>query len=146
MVGTAPDPYVARDMIVQLKPDVLTLDIEMPRMDGMTFLRKLMKYYPLPVIIVSSLTPRGGEVALEALEAGAVEVMCKPGGSFTVGDMAVELMDKIKAAAIARCARHDARRPGQLSPLPRRLDDPHHQQGDRHRRLHRRDPGPARTS
>ena len=63
VLGTAPDPYVARDKIVRLKPDVIILDIEMPRMDGITFLRKLMRYYPLPVIIVSSLTPEGGELA-----------------------------------------------------------------------------------
>lgn len=99
VVGTAPDPYVARDKIVLTKPDVITLDIEMPRMDGITFLRKLMKHYPLPVVIVSSLTPKGGELALEALDLGAVEVMCKPGESYTVGDMSVELVDKIKAAA-----------------------------------------------
>lgn len=99
VVGTAPDPYVARDKIVTLKPDVVTLDIEMPRMDGVTFLRKLMRHYPLPVIIVSSLTAKGGELAVEALEAGAVEVMCKPGAAYTVGDMSVELIDKIKAAA-----------------------------------------------
>jgi two-component system chemotaxis response regulator CheB len=99
VVGTAPDPYIARDKIVELKPDVITLDIEMPRMDGVTFLRKLMKYHPLPVIIVSSLTPKGGELALEALDAGAVDVMCKPGSAYTVGDMSVELVDKIKAAA-----------------------------------------------
>lgn len=99
VVGAAPDPYVARDKIVGLKPDVLTLDIEMPRMDGITFLRKLMRHYPLPTIIVSSLTERGGELALEALHAGAVEVMCKPGAAYTVGDMSVELCDKIKAAA-----------------------------------------------
>ena len=99
VIGTAPDPYVARDKIIKLKPDVITLDIEMPRMDGITFLQKLMKYYPLPVVIVSSLTPKGGELALEALNAGAVEVMCKPGSSYTVGDMLVELIDKIKTAA-----------------------------------------------
>src|SRR5210317_70802 len=68
VIGTAPDPYVARDKIVKLKPDVITLDIEMPRMDGITFLRKLMKYFPLPVIIVSSLTEDGSELALEALD------------------------------------------------------------------------------
>ena len=99
VVGTAPDPYVAREKILRLKPDVITLDIEMPRMDGITFLRKLMRYYPLPVIIVSSLTPEGGKLAMEALDAGAVEVMSKPGASYTVGDMSVELIDKIKAAA-----------------------------------------------
>ncbi|MBN2212441.1 MAG: chemotaxis response regulator protein-glutamate methylesterase, partial [Sedimentisphaerales bacterium] len=102
VVGAACDPYVARDKILSLKPDVLTLDVEMPRMDGITFLRKLMQHYPLPVIIVSSLTPEGGEVAMEALQIGAVEVMCKPGGSFTVGDMAEELARKIKAAYQAR--------------------------------------------
>jgi two-component system chemotaxis response regulator CheB len=99
VVGTAPDPYIARDKIVELKPDVLTLDIEMPRMDGLTFLRRLMKYYPVPTVVVSSLTPKGGELAMEALEAGAVDVMCKPGTSYTVGDMSVELIEKIKAAS-----------------------------------------------
>ncbi len=102
IVGTAPDPYVARDKIVELKPDVVLLDMEMPRMDGLTFLKKLMKYYPLPVIIVSSLTPRGGELALEAMNAGAVEVMCKPGSSLSVNDMSGALIDKIRAAAWAR--------------------------------------------
>jgi len=102
VVGTAPDPYVARDKIVTLKPDVLTLDIEMPRMDGLTFLKKLMRYKPMPVIIVSSLTPKGGKLALEAIESGAVEVLCKPGASYSVGDMGKQLADKIKAAALAR--------------------------------------------
>jgi len=100
-VGTAPDPYVARDKIVTLKPDVITLDVEMPRMDGLTFLRKLMHHHPLPVIVVSSLTQRGGDLALEALDSGAVDVMCKPGSSYSVGDMSIALIDKIKAAARA---------------------------------------------
>lgn len=99
VVGTAPDPFVARDKIVALKPDVVTLDIEMPRMDGITFLKKLMRYYPLPVVVVSSLTAKGGDLALEAMDAGAVDVLCKPGAAYTVGDMSVELTDKIKAAA-----------------------------------------------
>lgn len=105
VIGSAPDPYVARDKIVTLQPDVITLDMEMPRMDGLTFLRKLMKYYPLPVVVVSSLTPKGSQLALDALKAGAVEVLCKPGASYTVGDMAVELIDKIKAASKARLDR-----------------------------------------
>jgi two-component system, chemotaxis family, protein-glutamate methylesterase/glutaminase len=105
VVGTAPDPFVARDKIVQRKPDVITLDIEMPRMDGLTFLKKLMHYYPLPVIIVSSLTPQGGKMALEALEAGAVEVLSKPGGAYSVGDMTVHLKEKIRAAARASVRR-----------------------------------------
>jgi len=99
IVGTAPDPYVARDKIVKLEPDVVTLDIEMPRMDGITFLKKLMQHHPIPVVVVSSLTSEGGKLALEAIESGAVEVLSKPGSAYTVGDMSVELIDKIKAAA-----------------------------------------------
>ncbi|MBN2331541.1 MAG: chemotaxis response regulator protein-glutamate methylesterase [Deltaproteobacteria bacterium] len=99
VVGTAPDPYVARDKIVALKPDVITLDIEMPRMDGLTFLRKLMKYYPIPVIIVSSLTQQGSRIALEAMESGALEVLAKPGEAYTVGDMGQQLAQKIRAVA-----------------------------------------------
>ncbi|MFH1076861.1 MAG: chemotaxis response regulator protein-glutamate methylesterase [Pseudomonadota bacterium] len=102
VVGSAPDPYVARDKIVMLKPDVITLDIEMPRMDGITFLKKLMKYYPMPVIIVSSLTPSGSKMALEAMECGAIDVLAKPSGSYSVGDMSCQLIEKIKGAAIAR--------------------------------------------
>jgi len=105
VVGTAIDPYIARDKIIKLKPDVVTLDVEMPRMDGITFLRKLMKYYPIPIIIVSSLTPKGGKLALEAMNAGAVDVMCKPGAAYTVGDMSVELIDKIKSAAAVDMSR-----------------------------------------
>lgn len=102
VVGTACDPYVARDKIVALKPDVITLDIEMPRMDGLSFLKKLMNYYPLPVIIVSSLNQEGSQIALDALESGAVDIMAKPGASYTVGDMATELREKIKAAALVK--------------------------------------------
>lgn len=105
VVGTAPDPYVARDKIIALSPDVITLDIEMPRMDGLSFLRKLMKYHPLPVIIVSSLTPVGGKLALEAIEAGAVEVIAKPGGSYSVNDMTEGLLHKIRAASKINMAR-----------------------------------------
>ena len=97
VVGTAPDPYVARERIVKLKPDVITLDIEMPRMDGITFLKKLMQYYPLPVIIVSSLTTKGSKLALEALSLGALEVIAKPGEAYSVGDMGVQLAEKIRA-------------------------------------------------
>ena len=105
VIDTAPDPFIARDKIVALKPDVVTLDIEMPRMDGLTFLGKLMKHYPLPVIIVSSLTPEGGRMAVEALELGAVEVMCKPGAAYSVGEMSADLADKIKAAARSKVVR-----------------------------------------
>jgi len=99
VIGTAPDPYIARDKIVRLKPDVITLDIEMPRMDGLTFLKKLMRYYPLPVIIVSSLTKKGGSLAMEALSIGALEVISKPSTSYSVGDMTIQLADKIRAVA-----------------------------------------------
>jgi two-component system chemotaxis response regulator CheB len=99
VVGSAPDPYIARDKIVRLKPDVITLDIEMPRMDGLTFLKKLMRYYPLPVIIVSSLTKKGSRLAMQALSLGALEVISKPSGSYSVGDMSIQLADKIKAIA-----------------------------------------------
>lgn len=102
VVGTAPDPYVARDKIVKLKPDVITLDIEMPRMDGITFLKKLMQYYPLPVIIVSSLTTRGSQLALEALSLGALDVVSKPGAAYSVGDMSTQLAEKIRAVNRAK--------------------------------------------
>ncbi|MFZ5352835.1 MAG: protein-glutamate methylesterase/protein-glutamine glutaminase [Bacillota bacterium] len=106
VIGTAPDPYIARDKIVHLAPDVIILDIEMPKMDGITFLGKLMKHHPMPVIIVSSLAEKGGEVALKALETGAVEVMAKPGASYTVKDMGEQLIEKIKAASKAKITRY----------------------------------------
>jgi two-component system chemotaxis response regulator CheB len=105
VVGTAPDPYIARDKIVHLKPDVIILDIEMPRMDGLTFLKKLMKYYPLPVIIVSSLTQKGSAMAVEAIEDGAIEVLAKPGGAYSVGDMCIQLKEKIRASSRANMKR-----------------------------------------
>jgi two-component system chemotaxis response regulator CheB len=93
VVGGAADPFVARDMILQHKPDVVTLDIEMPRMDGLTFLKKLMAHYPLPVIIVSSVTQSGSAASIEALRAGALEVISKPGGPQSVG----QVVDRIAA-------------------------------------------------
>jgi two-component system, chemotaxis family, protein-glutamate methylesterase/glutaminase len=107
VIGVAPDPYVARERIVNLKPDVITLDIEMPRMDGLTFLKKLMKYYPLPTIIVSSLTPQGGKLTLEAMDIGAVDVIAKPGTAYSVGDMSAQLAEKIRAASRARIIKRD---------------------------------------
>jgi two-component system, chemotaxis family, protein-glutamate methylesterase/glutaminase len=102
VVGTAPDPYIARDKILALKPDVLTLDVEMPRMDGLTFLKKVMQYRPLPVIIISSLGQTSCQVALDALRLGAVEVLAKPGGPYSVGELRTSLAGKIRAAAVAR--------------------------------------------
>lgn len=108
VVATAPDPYVARDKILESRPDVVLLDLEMPRMDGLSFLKKLMKHYPLPVIIVSSLTPKGGELAVEAINAGAVDVMCKPGSSLSVNNMSEALIEKIRGAAVARVSKTGA--------------------------------------
>jgi two-component system chemotaxis response regulator CheB len=104
VVGTAPDPYVARDKILALSPDVLTLDIEMPRMDGLTFLKKLMVFRPMPVIVISSLGQASCEAGMDALRAGAVEVIAKPGGPFSVGDLKISLANKIRAAAASRVA------------------------------------------
>ncbi len=104
IVGTAPDPYIARNKIVELKPDVITLDLEMPRMDGLTFLKKLMKGMPTPVIIVSGITAKGCALSIDALESGAVDVIEKP--SFTdqvsLNSFASRLCDKVVAASKAR--------------------------------------------
>lgn len=102
VVGTAPDPYIARDKIVELKPDVITLDVEMPRMDGITFLRALMKHYPIPTIVCSSLTAEGSRTAIEAMNAGAVDVVCKPNGMYSVDNMARDLIGRIKLASRSR--------------------------------------------
>jgi two-component system chemotaxis response regulator CheB len=105
VVGAAPDPYVARDMILSRDPDVLTLDIEMPRMDGLTFLKKLMHFHPLPTVVISSLAQPSCRAAIEAMELGAVEVLAKPGGPYSVGDLRQSLANKIRAAASARVRR-----------------------------------------
>ena len=101
VVGTAIDPYVAREKIAQLSPDVLTLDVEMPRMDGLSFLEKLMRHHPLPVVVVSSLTPRNSEAAIRALALGAVEVIAKPGSAFSLPDVSKQLVRAVRAAARA---------------------------------------------
>ncbi len=102
VVGTAPDPYIAREKILSLDPDVLTLDIEMPRMDGLTFLNKLMLYHPMPVIVISSLGHSSCESCIDALRIGAVEVLAKPGGPYSVGDLRATLPAKLRAAAASR--------------------------------------------
>lgn len=106
IIGAAVDPYVARDKIVKLKPDVITLDLEMPRMDGLSFLAKLMKHYPMPVVVVSSLTPKNSENAIRALELGAVDVLCKPGSAYSTLDISRDLAMSIRGAASARIDRH----------------------------------------
>ena len=102
VIGTAVDPYVARDKIVKLQPDVITLDLEMPRMDGLSFLAKLMKHYPMPVVVFSSLTPKNSDNALKALDLGAVEVLCKPGASYSTQQVSKDLARAIRSAARAR--------------------------------------------
>ena len=99
VVGSAIDPYDAREKIFQLRPDILTLDLEMPRMDGLSFLAKLMKHHPLPVVVVSSQAPEGSKSAMAALELGAVEIVPKPGSQFTVPDVGQKLIYALRAAA-----------------------------------------------
>lgn len=102
VVGGAIDPFMAREKIAQLRPDVLTLDIEMPRMDGLSFLDKLMKHYPLPVVVVSSLAPENSENALRALSLGAIDIVSKPGSQFSAPDVRKELVRAIRTAAKAQ--------------------------------------------
>ena len=118
VVGTAADPLVARDLIKQTNPDVLTLDVEMPRMDGLEFLEKLMRLRPMPVVMVSSLTERGSEIALRALELGAIDFVTKP--KLGVRDGLTQYTEliagKIRAAAQARAAARPARRRAERRP------------------------------
>ncbi|GAB2864856.1 chemotaxis response regulator protein-glutamate methylesterase [Pseudoduganella ginsengisoli] len=104
VVGVAPDPLVARELIKQTNPDVLTLDVEMPKMDGLDFLEKLMRLRPMPVVMVSSLTERGSEITMRALELGAVDFVTKPKISIQAGmrEYAELITDKIRAASRAR--------------------------------------------
>lgn len=104
VVGFAPDPFVAREKIVELQPDVITLDIEMPKMDGVTFLGKLMNHFPVRAVVISSLSVQGSEAALRALEAGAIDVMPKPKmlGPEGIAILSQELLPRVKGAAAAR--------------------------------------------
>jgi two-component system, chemotaxis family, protein-glutamate methylesterase/glutaminase len=123
VVGTAPDPLVARDKIKELNPDVVTLDVEMPRMDGLTFLRKIMTLRPMPVVMVSTLTQAGTDTTLEALEIGAVDFVAKPhneGGA--LGALAEELRAKVKmAASTSQATSRRARTAPAIAPRPARL-------------------------
>ena len=105
VVGTAPDAMIARDMIKRLTPDVLTLDVEMPRMDGLEFLDRLMRLRPMAVVMISAHTERGSETTLKALELGAVDFMVKPGDPQAMIEYGHEVCDKIRAAAQAKLTR-----------------------------------------
>jgi two-component system chemotaxis response regulator CheB len=122
VVGAASDPYGAREKIKQLNPDVLTLDVAMPRMDGLTFLKHLMRLRPMPVVMVSSLTDKGADITLQALELGAVDFIPKPKGDLaqSLHDYAVEIIEKIKAAASARVQALEPR-PDPLLQVPPKL-------------------------
>jgi len=116
VVGAASDAYEARDMIVKLHPDVMTLDVEMPRMNGVEFLQRLMPQYPLPVVMVSSLTQKGKRIAIESLEAGAIDFVAKPSADLGHGldNMLMELCTKIKIASTANVSHWKKKR----QPLP----------------------------
>lgn len=123
VVGTAPDPYAARERIKTLQPDVLTLDIEMPRMDGLSFLEKLMALRPMPVVVVSTLTQKGADTALRALELGAVDYVAKPLVDLRTGMSRLheELVGKVTAAAKARLSSRP-RLEARQSPSPIAVD------------------------
>jgi two-component system chemotaxis response regulator CheB len=127
-VGTAPDPLVAWEKIKALHPEVMTLDVEMPRMDGVTFLQNLMTHRPMPVVMISSLTPQGGEVTLRALEAGAVDFVTKPQVGMREGmlELARAVVDKVKIAARARLRpRRPSAPPAQQLVTPKALVGTH---------------------
>ena len=107
VVGGAKDPYEARELIIEYRPDVIILDIEMPRMDGLTFLRKLQAHYPVPVIMCSGIASAGNQAALRAIELGAIDFVAKPstGGSKALRRLGEDLAEKIRAAAIAMAVR-----------------------------------------
>jgi two-component system, chemotaxis family, protein-glutamate methylesterase/glutaminase len=118
VIGAAPEPAVARQMIKDLNPDVLTLDVEMPHMNGLEFLEKIMRLRPFPVVMVSTLTQKGAEVTLEALELGAVDYYPKPTSNVVtlIQDGAAELCEKVKNAAHARVRAHTSIRTATIEP------------------------------
>ncbi|HMR67125.1 MAG TPA: response regulator, partial [Anaerolineae bacterium] len=121
VIGAARDPYMARDILVDKRPDVITLDIEMPRMDGVTFLKKFMPVCPTPTVVVSSLTERGKKITIEAMEAGAVDVVLKPKIGLVNGmpEMMGDLIERVKAAS-----RVDVRRYAKVNSKPTPAERP----------------------
>ena len=117
VVGAAPDPLVAREMIRALDPDVVTLDIEMPRMDGLDFLERLMRLRPMPVVMVSTLTERGAEATIRALELGAIDFVAKPKLGIASGmqELAEEICEKIRVASKAHMHRHVVKPPAETA-------------------------------
>ncbi len=115
-IGTANDPLIAREMIREMNPDVITLDVEMPRMDGIDFLGRLMRLRPMPVVMISTLTERGAEVTMRALELGAVDFVAKPrvGLAGGLNELADKIVDKIRVAAVAHVRRAPARDPASI--------------------------------
>lgn len=113
VVGLAADAYIARDMVVELRPDVICLDVEMPRMDGLTFLQKLMQHMPTPVVMVSSLTRKSAQVTLDALELGAIDYVAKPHSNIYDGkdEIKDELIQKVIHASYAKVQKHVAQKP-----------------------------------
>ncbi len=123
VVGAAADPFIARDLIKAHQPNVITLDVEMPRMDGLTFLEKLMRSYPIPVVMISSLTEKGCDVALRALSLGAIDYIPKPKLSIASGtlELSEEIIAKVKAAATARVILRPPRNGAYAAPVQSNL-------------------------
>lgn len=121
-VGVANDPLIAREIIRELNPDVITLDVEMPRMDGIDFLGRLMRLRPMPVVMISTLTDKGAEVTLRALELGAVDFVAKPriGLASGLNDLATQIVEKIRVASVAKFKRAPAPAPGAAPPAAAR--------------------------
>lgn len=128
IVGLAPDPFVARDILMKDSPDIILLDMEMPRMDGLTFLRKIMQYKPTPTLVISSVTPKGSATALACLEAGAMDVLCKPSSAYSIDELQDSILKWIQevgrqgaarmAQRLAAMIKTTAKGPTQLSGSP----------------------------
>ncbi|WP_269530848.1 chemotaxis response regulator protein-glutamate methylesterase [Chitinimonas sp. BJYL2] len=136
VVGAAPDPLAARELIRALSPDAITLDIEMPKMNGLEFLDKLMRLKPTPVVMISTLTAEGSGTALKALELGAVDCVAKPRSDLSRGlrDMAEDIVEKLRTAANARISR-SLPRPASTAPVPPRPKRPGVSSAAQHNRL-----------